>query len=149
MRVCVECFADETFAKVLGCNKPAHPRSKSRVIRYVISHNNIVGLVDEDPGTTPYQGLDQFSITQVKDELKLLEWRTKKIIVIQPRLEDWLLTTAWELDVDVSDKRYGLPNDPEMLKLVINQKLEPLTRLIQDLRQSPRMKTLIEFLECD
>ena len=148
MRVCVECFADEAFAKALGCFKPAHPRSKSRVIRYVNSHNNTVGLVDEDPGTTQY-GLDQFSVTQVKHELKVMEWRTKRVIIIQPRLEDWLLTTARMENVDVSDQRYDLPDDPDMLKLVINYQLEPITRLIQDLRQSPRMKTLIEFLECD
>ena len=148
MRVCVECFADEAFARALGCIKPAHPRSKSRVIRYVKSHNNTVGLVDEDPGTTQH-GLEQFSITQVKDELKVMEWRTKRVIIIQPRLEDWLLTTARMENVDVSDQRYDLPDDPDMLKLVINYQLGPITRLVQDLRRSPRMKTLIEFLECD
>ncbi len=148
MRVCVECFADEAFARALGCIKPAHPRSKSRVIRYVKSHSNTVGLVDEDPGTTQH-GLEQFSITQVKDELKVMEWRTKRVIIIQPRLEDWLLTTARMENVDVSDQRYDLPDDPDMLKLVINYQLGPITRLVQDLRRSPRMKTLIEFLECD
>ena len=148
LRVCVECFADEAFAKALGCIKPAHPRSKSRVIKYVKSHNNTVGLVDEDPGTTQF-GLDQFSVTQVKDELMVMEWRTKKVIIIQPRLEDWLLSTARKENVDVSDPRYDLPDDPDMLKLVINHELESVTNLICDLRSSPRIKTLVRFLECD
>ena len=146
MRVCVECFADEAFVKALGSERPAHPRSKTRVVRYVRSHKNVVGLVDEDPGATSPAGLRKYKTIQEENDLRLMEWRDKRVIVIRPRLEDWILATAWVQEIDVKDPKYGLPDDPNDLKKVINGRLDILGVLIDDLKTSPRIATLKRFL---
>jgi hypothetical protein len=149
VRVCVECFADEAFVKALGSEKPAHPRTKTRVVRYVRSHRNVIGLIDEDPGAARPPGLREYDTIQEKNDLLLMEWREKRIVIIRPKLEDWILATAWAQDIDVRDPKYGLPDDPDALKKVINGRLDSIPVLLDDLMTSPRINTLKQFLSID
>ena len=60
MRVCVECSADLTLVRALGFRDVVHGGNKSKVTKYVREHDDVVGLVDEDPGTIVSRDLRAF-----------------------------------------------------------------------------------------
>ncbi len=80
-------------------------------------------------------------------ELRVLHDQPKDnyLIVLCPRLEDWVLKTAQEANIDV--EIYGLPHDAEKLRRVINSNLDKFERLVRDLKDCSKMKTLTNLLK--
>jgi hypothetical protein len=148
-RIAVECNPDTILVRALGNTNVAHARSKAAVIRYVHEHENTIGLVDEDPRTTPPRKLNDFVRISQEDDLIIMEWMNRRIIVVQPRLEEWILSRAKELHIDVREAPYNLADLPEDLHGEINAKLDSFRRLIEDMRVSPKLNRLSSLLKGD
>jgi hypothetical protein len=142
MKICHECYADEKLLRTFGFSRRQvdHRGSKYRVVWAVLRLDDRIGLVDEDPGQNPSEDLGRFTTVHQEHDVEVLERGDKCIVVLSPRLEEWLLRTATLARIDV--RRYGLPNDPETLHGVINDELDKLGRLLEDLRGHERMRAL-------
>jgi hypothetical protein len=142
MKVCYECYADGTVLRACGFGRMQvdHKRSKYRVVWAVLRLDGRLGLVDEDPGQTPSDDLARFRMTQHGHDLMTLEYEGLHLVVIRPRLEEWLLRTARLAHIDVRD--YGLPDEAEKLHGIIDEELDKLDRLLQALKGHERMRAL-------
>jgi hypothetical protein len=110
---------------------------------------NVVGLEDEDPNTIPSANLRKFEETKREHDVALLQWKGRRIILISPRLEEWVLTAARWSGIDVRDRRYGLPDEADRLKKVINKRLPGFRNLVEDLTNHPGVKVLRNWLSAD
>ena len=74
--------------------------------------------------------------------------RGNTLIVLCPRLEDWLTAAARDAGLRLDNRRYGLPVNAGDLHGVINNELPNLELLIDDLlsAQSPRILRLQTLL---
>jgi len=67
--------------------------------------------------------------------------RNNTLIILCPRLEEWILEAAREANVDL--QKYNLPNDPAKLHQQINIQIDKFQRLIERLKtKSNRLKKL-------
>jgi len=149
----VECSTEEVLIRSI-VNIPKseikHQSGRSKVIKQLERHTNCIGLVDEDPGShTPQY------IKQLKIEIDLPEYqiqllydksRDNKLLVLQPRFEDWILKAAEEAKVDI--EKYQMPNDGIRLHKIINYRLDKVQILIEDLKvKSIRLQKLGKLIK--
>ncbi|MBM4045564.1 MAG: hypothetical protein FJ279_10650 [Planctomycetes bacterium] len=137
VRVFVECYADAALVRTLGVERGRirHERSKGNVVNRVEESEQAIGLIDEDPASAQPRALAAYEVFAQGEGLKLLASRArgqKRIIVIQPRLEDWILERAAVSGLRPS--KYGLPGGPQELHRIPRYDLkEGYTRLLRDL----------------
>lgn len=122
MRILVECYPDAALLRILGVpNKQLrHERCKGEVVKRVHKFGNAIGLIDEDPASAQPRDLDNYKQVQAGEGLRLLVRRddkNKRLIIICPRLEDWLLQRAGLSDIKPED--YSVPNDPNRLHSIV------------------------------
>ena len=122
MRILVECYPDETLLRILGVPRKQlrHERCKGEVVKRVHKFGNATGLIDEDPTSAQPRDLDNYKQVQTGEGLRLLARRddkNKRLIIVCPRLEDWLLQRAGSSDIKSED--YGVPNDPNRLHSIV------------------------------
>lgn len=148
----VECKPD--FALVKSVTKIpkreiVHEINKPEVCKRLGRQRNYKGLVDEDPSSPqpPYVRKMNLENNLPKDELKVLYDgpRDNRLIVLCPRLEEWILKAAREANLNM--KKYSLSNTPEKLHREINLNLDKFERLLEDLKDTKRLKTLKKLLE--
>jgi hypothetical protein len=75
-----------------------------------------VGVIEEDPGSAQPRDLASYDEIQAAGGLRLLVRHgsaDRKLIVVCPRLEDWLIARAVSSGIRLQD--YGLPGDPHRL----------------------------------
>ncbi len=118
MRVIVECYPDASLLRALGVSKRqlCHERGKGEVVKRVLKFDCATGLVDEDPLSAQPRELNNYNQVQAAEGLSLLARRNdsnKRIIIVSPRLEDWLIQRAKSSGIKPED--YGLPGDPDRL----------------------------------
>ena len=118
MRILVECYPDEALVHALGVPKRQlhHERCKGEVVKRVLKFDDTVGLIDEDPSSDQPRDLADYKELQAAEGLRLLTRRddkNKRLIIVCPRLEDWLITRAKSSGIRPED--YGLPNNPDRL----------------------------------
>ncbi len=118
MRIAVECYADEAVLHGLGVPRKQvlHQARKGEVFNWLKRNAGGVGMVDEDPGSD--QPRDLFSYQQVgaSEGLLLLARQGsggQRLIVVRPRLEDWLIQRAKACSVDL--RQYQLPGSAKEL----------------------------------
>lgn len=155
----VECDPDEVLVKSLTRGKIIkHPSNKPRVCSQLAKTNGSVAMVDEDPKSVqhPYidklKGTGQVSFLSGHDLTVLCDKsRDNRIVLICPRLEDWLLKAASEAGLNIED--YFLPRKPSGLHDVLtlgnknNKHMDNYKKLLYDLgKSSTRVKTLKELL---
>ncbi len=125
-------------------------KGKFEICRHLENQRNCKGLIDEDPAGTqpPYlkrlQRQDDFS------EYDLISLHDSNngnyLIVLCPRLEEWVLKSSKEANMDV--RKYDLPNDGPTLHRYININLGKFEGLLEDLKgSSRRLRTLKRLLE--
>lgn len=145
----IECNPDAYLARQIGFTRKniTHHQGKSRVFNALKNNKNHFALVDEDPGSIqhPYQA----ELMLIKDESGLKLFKDKsgnRVVVINPKLEDWIISISRELNINV--RSYGLPENPDELHEQINQKLNQFEHLLNDLikRKNSPLKLLQKWL---
>lgn len=142
----VECKPDYTLVKTITevpKRRINHAGNKSEVCKNLRKHNMCIGLVDEDPLSVQPSYLAGLEVEDLSShQMKILHdsSRDNSVVVLCPRLEDWILKTAQEASVDV--RNYGLPNDDVRLHEEINGNLERFEKLLGDLRGCNKVKKL-------
>ena len=127
MRVLVECNADEAVLRALGVSKKQlrHERCKGEVVKRVRKFDCATGLIDEDPSSAQPRDLDNYKQVRAAEGLRLLARRddkNKRLIIVCPRLEDWLIHRAKSMGVE--PENYGLPADPNRLHSIPRYELK-------------------------
>lgn len=138
-----ECKPDSSLVRILGIpNKQIiHQQGKPVVCKQLEKRENWIGLVDEDPSSVQPSYLKRLPVKEDLPtyRLKILNDTSKhnELIILCPRLEEWILKAAKESGVDI--KRYNLPDDGNELHKVINTDLRKFERLVNDLKCKSKM----------
>lgn len=150
----VECNPDYALVKSI-MNIPEieiiHAGGKSIVCKNLENKKNCKGMVDEDPRSPdppymknlhPENDLPEHDLIRLRDNPN-----DNHIIVLRPRLEEWILEAANDANVDV--RKYNLPNTANRLHRLINVNLENFESLLEELkRRNPeRLQQLKGLLE--
>ena len=122
MKILVECNTDKYLLtgilKKLRLSRKLirHEANKPKVIDILRKSDASIGVVDEDPhSSTPpdmanYQEIERIGdiriLTRIKD-------KRKRVFIICPRMEEWLLKRANKNDI--SPNSFNLKNDPNTL----------------------------------
>lgn len=139
----LECKPDEVLARRLGRTRRdcIHHNDKGRVCNALKRASGYVGMIDEDPESAqpPYLA----TLTERSDEcdVRLLHdaRRDHRIVIIRPRLEEWLIKTTSQAGLRMID--FGLSERGNELHREINSRLPKLEELLTALldAQSPRL----------
>jgi len=145
----VECNPDEALIKALGIPRRGihHSGNKVKVCKRLQKSKNSKGLVDDDPLSEKPPYIDRMKLHSNEHNIKLLyDERSKNyLIVLCPRLEEWILEASKEVNIDVSN--YSLPNKPVELHKIVNTRIKEFEKLIEDLiKQGSRMLKTLEKL---
>lgn len=146
----LECYPDEALVRSLIPIlrwKPIHG-CKGDVCNYLRRHGSSVGLIDDDPNSPQPPYVREAKLVEDLTELgiRILRHSSNQIIVLSPRLEEWILGAAKEANVDC--RKYGLPVDGKKLHQEINLKLDKFENLLEDLKSSSnRLKALRQILQ--
>ena len=119
--IVVECYPDEKLVRALGVPRKQirHEGGKGCVLNKIRESDAGIGLIDEDPDSHQPRELNQYAMCNQDDEFGSLRRLThqkntaKKIIIIRPRLEEWLLGRARASSLNPLD--YGLPDNADKL----------------------------------
>jgi hypothetical protein len=123
----------------------SHSGNKSNVIRELTEeYRNAVGLIDEDPGSTPPPKIRRFTqekqIPEYSYRLLYDESRNNRLVVLYPRLEEWILNTCRVNDVDVT--RFRLPDNPSRLHNMINYRIPQFRSILEELNNTDHFNSL-------
>ena len=147
----VECKPDKVLIHTLvniSSKDIEHCAGKSGVCNKLKLKENSVGIIDKDPGSKPPPYLREFELKDKKFSLELYldRERRNKIIIISPRLEDWILEIAKEEGINLSD--YKLPEAPDEFHNVVNANITKFQQLLHHLikKENKRILTLKEFI---
>lgn len=146
----LECEADKILVNVLGVPRKEikHVFGKGNVCNNLKRNKNSKGLMDDDPLSYQPRHIDKFRVITDKDNIKLLydDQNKNHLIILCPRLEEWILNVIRETKVDITN--YDLPNDAYKLHKTINTNLKKFKKLIEDVKQQSKiLKTLEEFIK--
>ena len=152
----VEGRADAVLARRLGVPRReiADGEDKGGVLKRLLQQRDCTGLVDEDP-RSPQPGLLNRTAEVTTDDLRRLGLRLYRhgergntLIMLCPKLEDWLIEAARLANLRVNDRRYALPTESNSLRAELKVHPEKLDRLLDDLlsAQSPRLLRLKSLL---
>jgi hypothetical protein len=144
MKVLVECYHDTALVRALGITlrQIGHGQGKGDVLtRLAKPDGNAVGMIDKDPGK---QNSNPRELAKYRREEitahgleRLLHHadRRKSLIVINPTLEEWLLSRAKEQRIQPHE--YGLPEDARAMHKSPRYDLKPgFRRFLLDLAAS-------------
>ena len=150
MKLFLECKPDETLAVALGVPGRAitHCHGKGKVSKNLRDHSNVIGMVDEDAGNTETPTLKKYAEVSASYgvRLKLEKVQNNRLVVICPKLEDWIIEAAKSASVKMT--KYNLSENPNALHADINYRLPNFQRLLAELLElnSPlllRLKSLL------
>lgn len=148
--VLLECKPDETLVRYLGVTKRNfyHQNDKGRVCNMLAKKEGHVAMIDEDPGSAQPVYLRTLSNVSDEDGIRVLrdETRAHRVVILRPRLEEWIIETASIAGVKMED--FGLSNRGNELHREINSRLENFTRLLGALdaagsKRLGKLRTLI------
>ena len=152
----VECKPDQIMAQKLTgipTKEFVHAlKGRPEVLRLIEEQSNSIALIDEDPGSRQPAIFGQMVRNEDAAGLGLVVYYDRGsnnlVVVICPRLEDWVLRAARDARIRVNTPPYNLPNTPNSLHKIINNRLAQIDLLIAALlaAQSPRILKLQELL---
>ena len=152
MSLYVECKPDETVALALGVARHdlEHALSRAGVCIQVSRQTGSTGMVDEDPDSAPHPYMRSLAQQSWEHRIRVLfdESRKNRIVVISPRLEEWLVESVRAAGLKLTD--FGFESDSgRHLHGEINQRLGSLDRLVQELlaKKSPRILRLQSLIK--
>jgi hypothetical protein len=152
MTLFLECKPDQVLATVAGV--PArvivHSHGKGRVARYLSTKSAVRALVDEDPGSAEPASFAWLAQVSAAHDIRLRVDKSKnnELVVLCPRLEDWVIKTAKASNVKLD--QFNLSDTPRDLHAEINYRLTNFERLLRKLLElhSPRLLHLKSLLSC-
>lgn len=151
MSLVVECKPDEALALALGLAPRAieHGTNKVGVCSQLARREGVAGMVDEDPQSQPVPYLSRLKEASFAHGVRLLvdEKRRIRAVVLCPRLEEWLVVTAKESGLKLTDFGFSSDNGVQ-LHSEINHRLGGVTKLAKALvdKKSPRILRLQALL---
>lgn len=139
----VECLPDETLLKKLGVTRKSitHHTGKSRVFAELKKNSNEIGMVDEDPGspTTEYQ--KKLKLIDEQYGIKLyIDNKGNRVLILKIKLEDWIIAICKSAGIKMAN--FGLPEDPNKLHDIINQRIQKFEKLIDHLLKTKNVPIL-------
>ena len=144
--ILVECKPDMALVNCLGVSMKEiiHCGNKSRICKRLERTRGQIGLVDEDPYSAQPPYISKLKIINNKSGFKILydPRRNNYLIILSPRLEEWILRAAKEAGVNV--KKYGLPPGGDDLHRVVNLRIDKFRELVSDLRSKSRIVRELE-----
>ncbi len=118
MKIAVECYPDEAVLQELGVPRKQllHEARKGEVFNWLRNTPHGAGMVDEDPTSTQPRDRCNYQQVEASEGLLLLARcgsGGQRLIVVCPRLEDWLMQRAEACGID--PRRYQLPSTAKEL----------------------------------
>lgn len=154
MTIYIECIPDEVLVRLLtGLPKRqiVHEyKGKAEILKRLSGQTDRRAMVDEDPHSVVPPYLGRMSVSSNRPSLGLRIYddpaRRNRVIVLRPKLEDWILATARDSDIDARD--FGLFDNPERLHRHINADIVKFERMLTALADtsSRRLQALRELL---
>ena len=145
MRLVVECNADEALAQAVGIpsRNIEHSPGRGRVFKRLEQLEGATGMVDDDPGVTKPAYFNCLAELKWDQGIRLLndKERGNHIVVLTPRLEEWLVQSAKQSGLKMTAFGFGSDNGVQ-LHAEINQRLESLTRLVSSLLANKSQRLL-------
>jgi len=136
MSLFVECKPDETTAFALGVPRKQveHALGRGRVFAQLAKRKNEVGMVDEDPGSAVPSYMKSLVAEDWGYGIRVLvdKVQNNRVIVLTPRLEEWLVQTTKAAGLKLTDFGFNSDNGVQ-LHAEINQRLGSLEHLIEAL----------------
>lgn len=150
----VECNPDIVLLRALT-NVPKRNithefKGKAEICKKLSKLNDCLALLDEDPSSIQPSYLIEATLEREipTNGLRVLHdgANNNYLVILCPRLEDWVLNAAREANIDV--RNYNLPTDASRLHRHINLNLDKFEHLLKDLIEaSSRLKTLKTLLQ--
>jgi hypothetical protein len=127
MRIAVECYPDEVVLRALGIPKKQllHQARKGEVFNWLKKNAGAVGMVDEDPDSDQPRDLTSYQQIQASEGLLLFVRHGssgQRLIVVRPRLEDWLIQRAGVCGID--PRQFQLPGSAKELHAIPRYELK-------------------------
>ena len=125
-------------------------QGKGAVCNRLKKNTDLLAMIDEDPGKTQPTYMAQLSLSREIAHLGLKLYldrrRNNRVIVLCPRLEEWLLRATTDLELNIEN--YGLPRRAKAFHDAINLDERKIQRLLTDLTDgaSPRLLELHRLL---
>ncbi len=116
--IVVECNLDEYLIKSLGFpgKRIKHEGGKGKVLEKVRKGNSVIGLIDADPESPQPSDILNYETKESLETIELLFRKgdsAKRLIRVNPYLEQWLLNRARKSGISPQD--YGVPEEGEAL----------------------------------
>ena len=146
----LECKPDEELARQLGRARREclHLNDKGRVCNRLKRTQGLVAMIDDDPGAAQPPYLRELELVSDENGIRVLRdaARNHRVIILQPRLEEWVIAGAKAAQVDMED--FGLSERGNEFHREINSRLPAFSKLIDALvaARSPRVARLRELL---
>ncbi|MFZ6010524.1 MAG: hypothetical protein ACOYXT_09265 [Bacteroidota bacterium] len=142
--IILECYADEHLVRALGATSKGikHAFSKGEVCNLLRKSVDTVGIIDEDPGAGKPEYERRLLNNRILENDKIIVCEDRKLrnrlILIRPKLENFVIKLAEENKIEVSD--FNLSPDPGKLhdELAFKrnlQKLNSFEKLIAELER--------------
>lgn len=150
----VECEPDAVLVKCLTATAKKniiHAGNKPELLKKLVErYTYSKGVIDEDPWSYQPPTLSRFEEKQsiMEFEIKIFHQKGENnvLIMLCPRLEEWILKAAKEANVKPED--FGLPNNPEELHRIINIRTNNFERFVKSIKdKSDRVKVLAQHLK--
>lgn len=129
-QVHVECKPDEQLVTILGITRKfiTHHQGKSRVFAALCKSNDLLAVVDEDPGSIKTKYENSLFLQEEFEGIKYYTDATGNIVLsLKGKLEDWIIMVCKKQKI--STLHYGLPEKPNDLHDVINDKLPNFSKV--------------------
>lgn len=152
MTIYTECKADTALLiAILGVSKREvvhETKGKDEVCKSLQRNTRSTGMIDEDPGAVQPLYLKSLMLQEDLPERGLKRFldqaRGNYLVVLCPRLEEWILRTAAESGLKTQD--YGLPDSPSPLHRRLEHETGQFIQLVNDLKNSSRISNLRRLL---
>ncbi len=145
MSLFVECKSDETLAIALGVEPRVieHALGRASVCAQLSRRNGVAGMVDEDPDSVPQPYMKSLAQESWEQSIRVLvdEKRKNRVVVLSPRLEEWLVQSAKNGGLKMTDFGFDSDNGVQ-LHADINQRLGSLERLVKALLEAKSQRLL-------
>lgn len=147
----VECYADEALVRILGVPRRSvrHEHGKGNIANRLQRLEAGTGLVDEDSAAVQPTEFNNYKESLRTGGLILMVHSNnplKRIIVVCPRLEEWLIARAAVNRLVPGN--FGLPDSPDRLHSIPRYDRKPkFPDFVKRLRElDPEMQCLNEWI---